>query len=152
MSFDEELFKQRQSQFEKLVGDKKSLLGKDLCLDVDGETLQSCFFNWFQLFLEQSKDEHAYAQDIEDNHVPEAILERYEKFELVPIIVLDLRSVHDLACMPESGTLFVDLTASSGNDAPILFYDLMGIDSEEDEPATFERSLQEVLMDLKPEE
>jgi len=145
-------FEQRRMVFENMTRQYKSLYEQDLCMTLNDEKVLVCLFDWFELFLQQSNGDHTYAQDVDDYHIPVSTRSQFEALDLIPIAVLGFRSVHDLASMTDVGTVMLDLSKASAEDAPILFFSGMAVESEDGVAGEFQPTLNGFLASLRPED
>lgn len=88
---------------------------------LEGAEQSVTLFDWYQLKDEEERDEHTRASQVWAFQVePGEAERRMEREEWIPFGAVGLSGeAGDLAEIPPGGTLFLDLTEGSNNDAPV---------------------------------
>jgi hypothetical protein len=112
-----------RAAFEKITGGKlKKLVGKKSYLPIGGAKQPVALFDWFVFLDEAEDDEHEYVDQLREYHVTGKAEAQVDAERWIPLGVVGMTgSLDSYAEIGVAGTLYVDLSAAKGNDAPVIF-------------------------------
>lgn len=115
----------REDLFSTLTDDELGELAESReqkFLEIEGEAEPVAFFDWFALEAAEAEDESNSANEIREYHISDAAAVHVEADEWVPFGIVGLTGrLTNYEETGADGTLFIDLTRVTDDDAVVVF-------------------------------
>ena len=113
----------RPPQFVAVTDDRLAALrGQATTLPMAGEPQAVALFDWFTLLQEEADDRHELVSELREYHISSDAEANVEAYTWVPFGIVGMNgNLDSYAEMGVAGTLYIELEAASGNDAPVFF-------------------------------
>lgn len=110
------------AKFRKVTGGKLGALAmKRTYLELEGNERPVALFDWFALVEQADDDENTFVDQIHEYHVPKHAAAHVKAGRWIPFGVVGMTGALDsYEELRTEGTLFLDLSAASERDAPIV--------------------------------
>lgn len=113
----------RNPQFVAITDDKLAALRRQATtLPIAGKPQAVALFDWFTLLQEEANDRHELVSELREYHISSDAEANVEAATWVPFGIVGMNgNLDSYAEMGVAGTLYIELEAASGNDAPVFF-------------------------------